>query len=90
MKRPKLEKYCKITLLNCPEDNKPFHLTTCRKISAENLRDTSLLPKQGEHSLGMVASELERVVLAPRLKPEPALHPILAVEEKPVAALGSG
>ena len=48
LKRPKLEKYRKITLLNCPEEDKPFHLTTRRKVSAENLRDASLLRKQGE------------------------------------------
>ena len=90
LKRPKLEKYHKITLLNCPEEDKPFHLTTRRKVSAENLRDASLLPKQGEYSVGLVANELERAVLAPRLKPEPAPHPILAVEEKPEAAPMSG
>ena len=89
MKRPKLEKYRKITLLNCPEEDKPFHLTTRRKVSAENLWDASLIPKQGEYSVRMVASELERAVLAPRLKPEPAPHPILAVKEKPKAAPGS-
>ena len=90
LKRPKLDKYHKITLLNYPEEDKPFHLTTRRKVSLENLWDTSLIPKQREYSVGMVASELKRAALAPRLKPEPALHPILAVEEKPVATPGSG
>ena len=90
MKCPKLEKYRKITLLNCPKEDKPFHLITRRKVSTENFRDTSLLPKQGKYSVGMGASELERAVLVPRLKPEPTLHPILAVGEKPEAAQGSG
>ena len=89
LKHPKLEKYRKITLLNCLEEDKTFHLTTIRKVSAENLQDTLLLPKQGEYSVGMVASKLERAVLAPRLKSEPAVHPFLAVEEKPAATLES-
>ena len=65
LKHPKLEKYRKITLLNRPEEDNPFNLTTHRKVSAENLRDASLIPKQGEYLVGMVASELERAVLRP-------------------------
>ena len=90
LKCPKLEKYCKITLLNCPEEDKSFHLIARRKVSAENIRDTSLLPNQGEYSVGMVARKLKRAVLAPRLKPEPTLHLVLAVGEKLEAAQGSG
>ena len=90
LKHPKFTKYRKTMLLNCPEQDKPFHITARRKVCAENLQGSLLLPRQGKYSVGMVVSKLERVVLAPRLKPEPALHPSVAVEEKSVAAPESG
>ena len=47
-------------------------------------------PEIRGYSMGMVASKLERAVLAPRLRPEPVTQLILAVEEKSVAASESG